>query len=298
MTTRLSSSQRRWGIIGFGEVGSTFARHLSDQTGKPVGVADPVLHQDPPAPQVQQRLQGVSIQLARDIEELVASADIVLSTVTVRVAADVGVEAARTWREGLFIDLNSTEPGTKQSIAGSFPGDSYVDGAILGAIKGEGAATPMALAGPRSGEALEAFQEAGFRAFVTSPQVGTASALKLCRSVFMKGLECLFVETLLAARQFDLQQPVLETIEQTLRAYGLIPMADMLVTTHAVHCGRRSREMDGAVSMLQEMGLPSAMSEASRSFLDGSSRTGLVEHFGLVVPEGVYRSFCNLRKVS
>ena len=90
-------SQRRWGIIGFGEVGSTFARHLSDQTGKPVGVADPVLHQDPPAPQVQQRLQGVSIQLVRDIEELVASADIVLSTVTVRVAADVGVEAARTW---------------------------------------------------------------------------------------------------------------------------------------------------------------------------------------------------------
>ena len=194
----------------------------------------------------------------------------------------VGVEAARTWREGLFIDLNSTEPGTKQSIAGSFPGDSYVDGAILGAIKGEGAATPVALAGPRSGEA---FQEVGFRASVTSPQVGAASALKLCRSVFMKGLECLFVETLLAARQFDLQQPVLGTIEQTLRAYGLIPMADMLVTTHAVHCGRRSREMDGAVSMLQEMGLPCAMSEASRSFLDGSSRTGLVEHFGQVVPD-------------
>ena len=181
--------------------------------------------------------------------------------------------------------MNSTEPGTKQSIAGSFPGDSYVDGAILGAIKGEGAAAPVALAGPRSGEALEAFQEAGFRASVTSPQVGAASALKLCRSVFMKGLECLFVETLLAARQFDLQQPVLETIEQTLRAYGLIPMADMLVTTHAVHCGRRSREMDGAVSMLQEMGLPCAMSEASRSFLDGSSRTGLVEHFGQVVPD-------------
>ena len=191
----------------------------------------------------------------------------------------VGVEAARTWREGLFIDLNSTEPGTKQSIAGSFPGDSYVDGAILGAIKGEGAATPLALAGSRSGEALEAFQEVGFRASVTSPQVGAASALKLCRSVFMKGLECLFVETLLAARQFDLQQPVLETIEQTLRAYGLIPMADMLVTTHAVHCGRRSRERDGAVSMLQEMGLPCAMSEASRSFLDGSSRSGRIIKF-------------------
>ena len=278
-------SQRRWGIIGFGEVGSTFARHLCGQIEKPVVVADPVLHEEPPAPHVQQRLQGVSIRLAKDIEDLVSSADVVLSTVTVGVAAGVDREAARTWREGLFIDLNSTEPGSKQRLASLFPGDSYVDGAILGAIKGEGAATPLALAGSRSGEALEAFQEVGFRASVTSPQVGAASALKLCRSVFMKGLECLFVETLLAARQFDLQQPVLETIEQTLRAYGLIPMADMLVTTHAVHCARRAREMDGAVSMLQEMGLPSAMSEASLSFLDGSSQTGLVEHFGQVVPD-------------
>ncbi len=275
----------QWGIIGFGEVGSTFARHLSGQTGRPVVVADPVLHDDPPPPHVQRRLQGVSIRLAKDIKDLVSSADVVLSTVTVGVAAGVGREAARTWREGLFIDLNSTEPGSKQRLARLFPGDSYVDGSILGAIRGQGAATPVALAGPRSGEALEVFREAGFRASVTSPQVGGASALKLCRSVFMKGLECLFVETLLAARQYDLQQPVLETIEETLRAYGLIPMADMLITTHAVHCARRAREMDGAVNMLEEMGLPSAMSAASRSFLDDSSKTGLVEHFGQVVPD-------------
>ena len=276
---------RRWGIIGFGEVGSTFARHLWDHTGRPVVVTDPVLHQKLPPPHLQQRLQGVSIRLAADIEELVGSADVVLSTVTAGVAEGVGREAAHTWRQGLFIDLNSTEPGSKQLLAGLFPGDGYIDGSILGAIKGEGAATPVALAGPRSAEALEAFQEAGFRASVTSLKVGGASALKLCRSVFMKGLECLFVETLLAARQYDLQQPVLETIEETLKAYGLIPMAGMLVTTHAVHCGRRAREMDGAVRMLGEMGLPSTMSQASRSFLERSSQTGLAEHFSQVVPD-------------
>ena len=88
-------SQRRWGIIGFGEVGSTFARHLSDQIGNPVVVADPVLQEKPLPPHVRKRLQGVSLQIARDIAELAASADVVLSTVTVGVAADIARETSR-----------------------------------------------------------------------------------------------------------------------------------------------------------------------------------------------------------
>jgi len=271
-------SEDRWGIIGFGEVGSTFARHLSDRIAHPVLVADPVFRQDPPAPQLQERLRGIRISKAENIERLVAGVDIVISTVTVRVAGEVAAEASRTFGRGLFVDLNSSEPGSKQATAASFPADSYVDGAILGAIQGEGAGTPIALAGPRAGEALEAFRSVGFRASVTGERVGGASALKLCRSVFMKGLECLFVETLLAAREYDLQQPVLETIEQTLTTYGLAPMADMLVKTHARHCGRRAREMDGAVRMLEEMRLPAPMSQASRILLDASSESGLVEH--------------------
>ena len=278
---------RRWGIIGFGEVGAMFARQISDQTHHPVAVTDPLLNQEPRPPHIQRRLERAKVQPYSDLAELVAHSDVVLSTVTVEVARQVAGRMGQIWSGDFFIDFNSIAPRAKRELASVFPNDGYVDGAILGAISGEGAATPLAVAGPRAAEAHTALKDTGFRASLTGRQVGGASALKLCRSVFMKGLECLFVETLLAAQQFDLQKPVLETIEQTLQSYGLEPMARMLVTTHAVHCGRRSREMVGAVEMLEEMELPSVMSDAARDFLQKSQEAGLTEHFRKVLPDGL-----------
>lgn len=272
-------TEPRWAIIGFGEVGSTFAGQLSRQVAGEVAVCDPILLREERPAFLSARLQGVRLHVAPTIADLVALSDLVLSTVTVTVASRVAAEAARVWRDGLFIDFNSTEPAVKKELAAAFPRETYVDGSILGAIKGEGAATPLAVSGPRAEAAAQALKSCGFRARVAGDQVGAASALKLCRSIFMKGIECLFVETLLAAREYGLEGPVLDSIEETIRTHGVKPLAELLVTTHAVHCERRSQEMVGAVAMLLEMGMPSYMSEASRSFLLASSQAGLPQHF-------------------
>jgi 3-hydroxyisobutyrate dehydrogenase-like beta-hydroxyacid dehydrogenase len=274
-----------WGIIGFGEVGYTFARYLAQQTGERVAVVDPLLHENPLPPHIGRRLEQVQVEALSDIRQLAVRCDCVLSVVTTRVAGEVARQAGAVWQQGLFIDLNSSPPGTKRQASAHFPNEAYVDGAILGAIAIEGAKSPIALAGGRAAEAAALLQSVGMRTSVTDIEVGAASALKLCRSIFMKGLEALLVETLLAAGEFAITEPVLATIQNSIEGYGLRPLVHMLVTSHALHCVRRAHEMEGVVAMLEDMNLPGKMSAAAALTLAESGQAGLPQHAGGVAPD-------------
>jgi 3-hydroxyisobutyrate dehydrogenase-like beta-hydroxyacid dehydrogenase len=208
----------------------------------------------------------------------------IISLVTPGVAIKVAAEAAAALRHGIYIDFNSISPKEKQGIAARFGEHRYVDGAILGSIAGEGSRVKLALSGTRANNARSRLSTLGFNASTVGSQVGAASGVKMCRSIFMKGLECLFVETLVASETFQVTDNVLRSIEETFRAYQLRPMADMLVTTHAAHCRRRSDEMRSAAKMMDQMGIPNRMSKATRDFLAASSRSGVVDHFRGSVP--------------
>jgi 3-hydroxyisobutyrate dehydrogenase-like beta-hydroxyacid dehydrogenase len=292
----VNSDELRWGVIGFGEAGSAFAHHLSSRSGRPVRVTDPLLRRLPLSESVAKRLAGMSVEIEPDIASLVQECDVVLSLVTPRVTAEVAAAAAAGWRTGLFVDFNSLSPTEKQPLAGLFPGGDYVDGAILGSVTHEAAYTNLILAGPRAEEASACLRAVDFRVRVLGSDVGVASAVKVCRSIFMKGIECLLVETLLAADKFNTVRPVLDSIEQTVTSYGFQPMVEMLVTTHAQHCGRRFEEMRSATAMLEHTGMPGQMSGAARDFLDASNRTGVTTHFDGSVPRDFLEVIAYLRE--
>ena len=276
-----------WGIIGFGEAGSAFAAHIGQSLGQPIPVVDPLLNRLPLLDHFRERVDRIAVEVVPNIASLVNGCDVVLSLVTPRLASQAAQEAAAAWREGLYIDFNSVSPKEKRRVAACFPANSYVDGSILGSIAGEGVTTPLALGGTRAPEARACLTVVGLKASVLGTEVGAASALKMCRSIFMKGLECLFVETLLAADQFGVTQPVLTSIEETVTSYGLPLLAQMLVTTHAAHCRRRSEEMQGATGMLEEIGTGGVMCQATRDFLEASYRSGVTEHFNHKVPDRI-----------
>jgi 3-hydroxyisobutyrate dehydrogenase-like beta-hydroxyacid dehydrogenase len=275
----------RWGVIGFGEAGSAFARHISCHTATSVQIADPLLNRVPQHELTARRLVGLDCKIVSEISQLVADCDLVLSLVTPSVAMNVAGEAGSAWRQGVFVELNSVSPAEKQRMAEFFKDDSFVDGSILGSISGQGTKSPLALSGPRARQAQAWLLACGFNASVASSDVGGASALKMCRSVFMKGVECLFVETLLAAAQSNVTEAVLSSIEETFLCYDFRPLANILVTTHAAHCGRRSHEMLGVTKMLKELHLPHEMSAASSRFLAANHKAGLTDYFEGTVPD-------------
>ena len=277
----LEMDRPRWGVIGYGEVGSVLARHLSDAGKSAVRVMAPSLVRLDAS---SWRAGGPGLKISRDVRSLVEDSDVVLSAVSPKAAGLVARTAAAARSDILFIDLNSTSPREKGRAAGHFAGN-FVDGAILGSFAGRGTEVPIALSGPRSEEADSLLSGTGLRTSVVGPEVGAAAALKMCRSVFMKGLECLFIESYLAGARFNLSAALKETIEQTFATYTIGEFSTMLLTTHALHADRRAHEMSDVVDTLRESGLPSPMSAASRFLLGESVRARLAEVFGQRIPE-------------
>lgn len=98
--------------------------------------------------------------------------------------------------------------------------------------------------------------QAGLNAAVVGSEVGAAAALKMLRSVVVKGVEALWVEALLAAREMDVVEPLLAMIEETLDRYTARAFAMMLVTTHVGHAGRRQVELCMARDTVEGAGVP------------------------------------------
>jgi 3-hydroxyisobutyrate dehydrogenase-like beta-hydroxyacid dehydrogenase len=275
----------RWGIIGFGEAGSAFAKHISQRIGQPVFVTDPLLNQNPVPSNLRERLQGSRVEIISSIPRLVEGSDIVISLVTPRAASEVALMAGAVRGRSVYVDFNSISPTEKRDVSRSFHDGAYLDGAVLGSVAVEGALANVAVAGPQAKPVCARLRSVGLRVSVAGAEVGAASALKMCRSIFMKGIECLLVETLLAAKEFKITDSVLKSIEKTLDTYGLYSMVQMLVTTHAVHCCRRADEMRSVTKMLDDMGTRGELSKATRAFLEASCRAGLPGHFKGRVPK-------------
>src|SRR5690606_7927784 len=146
----------------------------------------------------------------------------------------------------LIIDVTTAPPAGLAAAAGRLAKDGVglVDGAIMGSITLSGARTPLLLAGAGADKAAEWLAAHGFRCTtLANAQVGDASALKLLRSLFTKGLEALTVECLLAAESRGLRQQLLEqlaVVDET----PFTEYLEVLVTSHLVHARRRLAEVE------------------------------------------------------
>jgi 3-hydroxyisobutyrate dehydrogenase-like beta-hydroxyacid dehydrogenase len=99
-----------------------------------------------------------------------------------------------------------------------------------------------------------------------SERVGVASAMKMCRSIMIKGLEALTVECLLAARRLGAEEAVLESLAQTYPSMGWRDgHDDYLVSRVAEHGRRRAAEMREVVATLESIGHEPSMAAAIAS---------------------------------
>ena len=57
-------------------------------------------------------------------------------------------------------------------------------------------------------------------ATVAAEEIGTASAIKMCRSIMIKGIEALVVESMFAARRFGAEDAVLASLDKTFPHMG------------------------------------------------------------------------------
>jgi len=256
----------RVAIIGFGEAGGIFAHDFAKQ-GMDVTVFDILFNSTRKRQPMLRKAQACGVTAARNLKDCLCQAELIISAVTASSALDVAKGAEPILDEGqLFLDINSVSPRSKRKAAGfvSRRRALFVEAAVMSAVPKQRLQVPMLLGGPHASEAAERLQKIGMNATPLSNQVGVASAVKMCRSVIIKGLEALVIESLFAARLYGAEDKVLESLAASYPGMGWEDhLADYLISRVAEHGHRRAVEMREAAQTLRHVGVEPMMAMAT-----------------------------------
>jgi 3-hydroxyisobutyrate dehydrogenase-like beta-hydroxyacid dehydrogenase len=221
------------GFLGFGEVASTLSKGLLEQ-----GVAVSTCLEGRSQRSVE-RAKSTGVGLVDSLDELVESSDILLSVVVPTEAISVAAEVGESF-DGLYVDLNNISPCTVKEAFKHITNGKTVDGAIMGGIK-NGLKTPIIA----SGEYAEDFAELnqyGMNIEVIGSEPGQASALKMLRSAYTKGVSALLFETLYPAYKMGVDDVFLRYLSQTEGSHFQEASISRLKSS-ALHAQRRAQEM-------------------------------------------------------
>jgi len=256
----------RIGLLGFGEVGQRFAADLRAASAeRAIGTFDLLLHQAAAGEGMRGHAAAHRIEPCADVAALAAASDLLFSAVTAdQTRAAAQSLGARALKGAWVVDLNSAAPATKIECAAliAAAGGRYVEAAVMTSVPPHGIRVPMLLGGAHAAEAERVLRELGFVAETVSADLGIASAIKLCRSVIIKGLEALVVESFTAARKLGVERQVLASLQETYPQFDWEKQGDYLFSRVIQHGKRRAEEMRASAAMIDATGIVGTMAAA------------------------------------
>lgn len=276
------------GFIGFGEAAFHIAKGLAGEGLSGIAAFD-VMAADPSlGPLVSERAQNAGVTLLPTLADLLAQCDTILCATSARYALSIAREAAGKIRAGaLYADLNSASPGTKREIGEvmAASGALFADVAVMELVPPLGHRVPLAVSGPGAALFRERLGSFGMNITFINDRAGSSSAMKMLRSIFMKGLTALLLETLTAGRKAGVDKEIMDSIAGTVNGRPFAETANMLLTRTAVAAQRRVAEMGEVMETLREMGLDSSASAATKAKLQALADLDLRARFGNRPPE-------------
>jgi 3-hydroxyisobutyrate dehydrogenase-like beta-hydroxyacid dehydrogenase len=273
---------RQIGLIGFGEVGGIFGQGWV-AAGIKVRAYDVLFENPASRERMAEKALLSDVEMAGDLSEAVRGAELVVSAVTASSAFGVSQISAGSLQRGqVYADLNSVSPETKMQIGREIAksGADFVEAAVLAAVAAPRLKVPILLGGLRAHELSQKFKALGMDATAVSDQIGVASAIKMCRSVVMKGLASLAIESLFAARHYGAEDAVLASLEATYPGMGWAKELPDRLTRRAVeHSKRRAAEMRESAETVEGAGIEPRMALATAELQDWLTREMEANHY-------------------
>ena len=261
------------GLLGFGEAGSAIAHGLCTSEGWRDGAADRYMIAIDIAlgcgikgRTIASKARHLDLPISSVYDAALNAADLVISVVTGTESENAALMARDFLRPGaLYADFNTTTgPQTKKiGAAMEAKGVDFVDVAVMGSFKAVGHRIPLLISGPRAEDMANFSASIGAPTKVLSQKIGDASAVKILRSILIKGIEALSVEFLVAARRQGLVDPVLNNLGDV-DSLGLGEFIKIMTVTHLSHAKRRMEEVEKAIENLEQTEVPILMGEAIR----------------------------------
>lgn len=274
----------RVGIIGYGEVGRIVAQGLRERGVLQVVVWDIALADPVRAPAMRAAAQAAGVQPCASAAELCAARPaLIVSAVTASNTLAVASEVAPHLAAGsFFLDLNSASPGTKQAAAALVDGAGgrYVEAGVMTSVPPHGLRVPMLIGGASAQALLPTLLGWGMDVRVASERLGVASATKMCRSVMIKGLEALVIESYTAARAYGVEDAMVATLQETFPGIDWTQQARYFFSRVAQHGQRRAEEMREVARTVQEAGFEPLLSQAIAAKHDAVAADARAGAFG------------------
>lgn len=270
-------------FIGFGEAASAFSADWASGLARPRAFdikTNGALHDEKWGEYARAGVSGCDTP-----DSALRGAAAVLSLVT----ADQALSVARSYgplleKGALWFDMNSVAPQTKRDAAEliAAQGGRYVDVAVMAPVHPQRRSVPMLVSGPHADTGILVLSELGFTNVRHVPGgIGAAAAIKMIRSVIVKGLEALTTECVLAADAAGVRDEVLASLDASWPKADWAARADYNLDRIMVHGLRRAAEMDEVAKTLDALGTGSAMTRAAAERQRGIGARGLESPQGL-----------------
>ena len=252
-------------FIGFGEAGQAIAAGLRQASGVERIAAWDILFPHAAGERLLRAGAAIGVRCAPSAAAAVTEADIVISAVTAAASVDAAQSVkAHLAGQPFVLDINSVSPGRKQETA-RLLGETarYVDVAVLAPIYPARHQTPLLLAGPHADAVAPILAALGMRATVAGADVGAAAAIKMVRSVMIKGIEALTLECFLAAARIGVVEQVAASLKNNYPGLDWSKVMPYNLERMANHGERRAAEMEEVAATLRELGVEPLMTSAT-----------------------------------
>ncbi|MEO7727928.1 MAG: DUF1932 domain-containing protein [Burkholderiales bacterium] len=279
----------RLGILGFGEAGLRFAQDLSQG-----GLTDIVAYSRSGAKEaadgpLHAQAAAAGAKLVKTVRALCKGTDVVIALTPGKMALAAARKTSKYLQpEQMYVDMSSAAVKTMEDIAQLLEGKArFVDAAIMSPVPLNGIQGVIGASGTDA-EAFSALMTPyGMNVKVVGAKPGGASAMKLIRSVCMKGLSAVLMESLEAAQRYGVLEAVAADISGSFDERPFAQNMKRYVCGTAVHSARRVHEMGDALALLNALGSSTRMTKATRAKLVDVVDMGLREKFNAREPDTI-----------
>lgn len=216
---------------------------------------------------IRRRAAEPGVLLTDTLEQACEGAAFIFNNTSASCALSIAEQVLPTLKAGqVYLDLNATSPATKEKMDQVPRGDGvcFVDVAVMGSIAAKGHRTKMYLSGAQEGvqKFYDVFRQYGMDLHPLDAPAGGASAIKMFKSVFSKGLPQLFLESMLPAAKYGVLDEYMKNIDNTFKGRTISEYADDVLYRTVIHAERRSHELAEVVSTVEGLGMDASMSRA------------------------------------
>lgn len=275
------------GFIGFGEAAYLISEGLLQEGVKIIYAYDvndnhPVL-----GPAIRERAAKLNIPLTSSLEELCEKTEYIFCATSAKVAESIAKDIKPYLKpDHYYIDMNAASPMVMEKVASHVgeTGAKFVDAAVMDSVPLKKHKVPMYLSGSGALDFQKVGTQFGMNLKFISETAGSSSAIKMFRSIFMKGFSALLLETLQSSRKYGVEEMVMESLNQSITGKALDETANILLTRMAIHAERRVAEMNEVIDTLGMLNIDATMAEAVKKKLQLLVDSGVREKLNNQVP--------------